>query len=768
MNKRFLILNFFILILLAACSTTKKIKLREQLYLGADVKMTNEVRVLNQKSIQSELKDALIPKPNKKILGLRVKLALYQAAGKKDNGFNRFLREKIGEPPILYEQVKPDLMLDLLESKLNNKGYFYSELSYEPKVSKDNKKVKLIYKVDAKQPYLIDSYKIKDTALVILDIIRNQLDKSLIKPGDQYDLNRLKEERDRMDAILKNQGFFFFSSDFLLFEADTSVGNKKIALIMTIKNNIPRQGTTIYKIGKINVYPDYALNTDTISAKKDSVMINNMNYVYRRDMFKPKVITDAVYLKKTQQYSREKHDLTLSRQMGLGVFKFVNIRFKEDEKWEDELNADIFLTPLKKKSIRLEVEGITKSNGTTGPLVGITHRNRNTFKGAELLTLNGNAGFETQIGGNNKAFNSYILGAEAGLQFPKFITPFEIENTSSKYIPKTFIKLGYQLNNRVRYYRLNSFSASFGYDWNETDQVRHVLSPVVINFVTLSNRSQEFEEIAKNNPLLERSLEEQFIIGATYSYTVSNQYLKFIKNHVYFNTTFDVSGNLIRGFLGTVTPGGRGEDQPFEIFGKPFSQYSKVTIDFRHYLNLAEKTKIASRLIVGAGVPYLNSISMPYIKQYFTGGTNSVRAFRNRTLGPGSFQAPLSTDQNAFFDQAGDIKIELNSEYRFNLFSIINGAFFADAGNIWLVRDNPAVPGGTFKLNSFYEEFGVGTGFGIRADASFFVLRFDLAFPLRKPFLPENQRWVINDIAFGNKNWRRDNLILNVAIGYPF
>lgn len=769
MNSRLLVFLIPFMIIASSCSTTKKLKPGEQLYIGADVKIKTEKKVRGQKFIQGELEDLLLPKPNKRILRMRIPLAFYQLAGKKNNGFNRFLKEKLGEPPVLYEQVKPDLMIALIENKLTNNGYFQPFLSYKTKISKDTKKVKLVYEAAIKEPYSIKSYVVKDSSILILDIIRNQLEKSVLKVGDQYNLDKLKEERERMDAFLKNEGFFFFNSDFLFFEADTSIGERTIALTLSVKKNTPRQVTTIYKMGEIDIYPDYTLSIDSTNWTPDTIIIDNKNYLSRSNYFKPEVITDAVYLRKYDFYSREKHNLTLSRQMGLGVFKFVNIRFVEDSIWNDQLNAKIYLTPLKKKSIRLEIEGITKSNGNIGPLFSITHRNRNTFRGAELLILNGNAGFETQISGNNKAFNSYILGAEAELNFPRFITPFfKIKNTSSKYIPKTFVKLGYQLNNRVRYYRLNSFATSFGYEWNETDKVKHVLSPIVINYVSLSNKSVEFLDIVRINPLLERSLEEQFIIGSTYSYTINNQYKTELKNHLFFNVTFDVSGNLIRGALGTFTKGKRGEENPFTIFGQPFSQYSKVNFDFRHYYNATLTSKVASRVIIGVGVPYLNSSSLPYIKQYFTGGTNSIRAFRSRTLGPGSYQAPSSTQSNSFFDQAGDVKLELNSEYRFKIYSILKGAFFVDAGNIWLIRENEAVPGGAFKLDKFYKEYAVGTGVGIRADASFFVLRFDFAFPLRKPFLPENDRWVVKDIAFGKKDWRRDNLILNVAIGYPF
>jgi outer membrane protein insertion porin family len=502
----------------------------------------------------------------------------------------------------------------------------------------------------------------------------------------------------------------------------------------------------------------------------DTLRIDGCNYIDLDKKFDPDVIVRSIFFRKGAAYSRNKHDLTLNRLMNLGVFKFVNIRFvNADSAGIPRLEPHIYLTPLSLKNLRFELEGVSQSNNLAGPVLNSSYRNRNLFGGAELFTLSFEAGLEIPVGGGQSGGNSYEIGTRGELELPKFVTPFRLDNVSSLFVPKTHIVLGFNLLNRLLYYQLFSVDASFGYNWKESISKEHNFNPLSITFAHLTNTTQKFNDLLSANPLLQKSFEEQFIIGQNYSFTYNDQLEKDHMNHVYFKGSIDLSGNLLQLVQSLFIKHQATPNTPYNIFGTTYSEYYKFDIDWRYYYNtIDQRSSIASRLIAGIGVPYGNSATLPYVKQFYIGGTNSVRAFSVWGLGPGSYRTPDSIAAKSFLEQAGDIKLEANTEYRFPIISIIKGALFVDAGNIWLLNEDPNRPGSKFSGKTFLDEIAVGTGFGVRLDLSFFILRFDLAFPLRIPYLPQGERWVINKINFGDPSWRKNNLAFNIAIGYPY
>lgn len=445
----------------------------------------------------------------------------------------------------------------------------------------------------------------------------------------------------------------------------------------------------------------------------------------------------------------------------LGAFKFVTIQFIHSTSFDNRLNAYYYLTPLPEKSIRLEVLGKTTSANFLGSEVSLNWINRNTFRGAEQLTISAFAGFDIQISGQKeyKMYNMYRYGTDATLLWPKLLTPFKVKS-SSAYVPRTQAKIGYEKQTRIELYSLNSLKSSFGYLWKQNVHKEHGLSIVNIHYVRSSNITDEYQKQIDSNPTLARVTEEQFIFGPSYTYTYTNTMEQEMKNTIYFQGGIDVAGNLV----GLITGANLNTGNQRELLGVTFSQYVKLESDFRHYLRLGRKSQLASRLILGAGLPYGNSDQLPFIKQFFAGGINGLRAFNARSVGPGSYVPPI--DSTSFLlDQSGDLKLEMSAELRTKLFSIVQGALFVDAGNIWLLNENADKPGAAISKN-FLKEIAVGVGTGLRFDFSFLILRFDLAFPIRNPNSDGN-RWVINQIDLGNKQWRSDNLVLNLAIGYP-
>ena len=402
-------------------------------------------------------------------------------------------------------------------------------------------------------------------------------------------------------------------------------------------------------------------------------------------------------------------------------------------------------------------------------MLNSSFRNRNLFGGAELFTLSGEVGLEMPVGGGQSGGNSYLVGTRGELDLPQFLVPFRLNNVSSLFVPKTRIVLGFNLLDRLQYYQLFSVDASFGYNWKESLSKEHNLSLLSITFAHLANTTQKFNDLLNANPLLKKSFEQQFIIGENYSFTYNDQLEKDHTNHLYFKGSIDLSGNLLQLVQSLFYKQKATPDTPYEIFGTAYSQYYRFDIDLRHYFNsIDQRSSLASRLIAGIGVAYGNSATLPYVKQFYIGGSNSVRAFSARSLGPGSYKIPDSLAAKSFIDQAGDITLEANTEYRFPIISIVKGALFVDAGNIWLLQEDPDRPGSKFSGKTFLDEIAVGTGVGLRFDLSFFILRLDLAFPLRVPYLPQGERWVTNKIDFGNSSWLKNNLLLNVAIGYPY
>ncbi len=325
-------------------------------------------------------------------------------------------------------------------------------------------------------------------------------------------------------------------------------------------------------------------------------------------------------------------------------------------------------------------------------------------------------------------------------------------------MPRTNIQLGYDLLNRNKLYTLNQYRAGLGYIWKESLQKQHEFYPIAINYVQPLNVTGQYQDSIGKFPYLLRIVDSQFIIGSTYQYNmnqITNGLLK--PNSFYFNGLVDMSG-FVAGLFTKKAPDGQKR-----ILNAAMDQYIKLEADFRYYRKIGLKSAWANRIITGYGKPYGNSRQLPYVKQFFIGGNNSIRAFRARTVGPGSY--PLLSQNDFFPDQTGDIKLEVNTEFRPHISGPLYGAIFLDAGNIWLANEDPSRPGAKFTKN-FLKELAIGTGVGIRFDITLFVIRFDVGVPLRKPWV-ENP-WLLNQIRLGQREWRRENMMFNLGIGYPF
>ena len=763
MTKKYTLIYLILILLFSACSNLKYLKDGELLYVKGKVDVEGEkISRSERKQLEDNLEKLLRPRPNSKILGLRPKLYFYNIAGKpsKEKGIRYWLKNKMGEPPVLFSQVNMEYNTDLLQNYVENKGYFNAQTSSDSTLK--NKKVTAEYSIILNNQFLIKEVIFPKDSSEITAAVSSTKEKSFLKPGEAYDLDVIKAERVRIDANLKENGYYYFNPDYLLVQVDSTIGNREVSLRIKVKDETPEQAKNKYKINNIYIYPDYSITEDTLSeTSAAAVTYKDFTIIDPQKKFKPQVFERSLLFEKGELYNRTDHNKSLNRLVNLGTFKFVKNQFKVSDSLENTLDAYYFLTPLPKKSIRVEVLGKTNSANYTGSEINLNWSDRNTFRGAELLTISAFGGIEVQISGLNKGFDVYRIGTEAALIWPKLLTPFNLKS-SSAFVPRTKASLGYEFQTRSKLYSLNSFKTSFGYLWKENIRSEHQLNVVDINYISPFKVTELYEEQVALNPTLGKVIEKQLIFGPSYIFTFTNTMETAQTSTFYYQGGIDLAGNI----AGLLTGANIDSGTPETVFGVAFSQYIKLENDFRHYLKLGLKSQLASRIIVGAGLPYGNSNELPFIKQFFVGGTNSIRAFRARSIGPGTFHQ--ETDPNSFLpDQSGDLKLELNTELRTDLFSIVKGAIFVDAGNIWLLNENPDKPGAKIS-KEFLKELAVGTGVGLRFDFSFFILRTDLAFPLRKPFLPEGERWVLDQINFGNRQWRKENLVFNLAIGYPF
>lgn len=764
MNKK--IKHIFVSVIFCAflysCSIQKYIPENELLYTGAKIEMKTDSVVKNVSKLKEDLQTVLRPKPNSKFLGSYVGLYYYYKNQKENPNFiNKWLYKKFGEKPVYKSNVKEVEVKEILRNRLENYGFFYSSASSSFK--EKNKKASVIYSVKVPAPYKIGNYQIDSMALPIYTEIKELTKESPFPKNMRFDLANLKLERQRLDLELKKKGYYNFNPSFLIFEADTNqYKNKKFDLFLKLKAKVPKEATVPYQIKKINIYPNFDLK-DSLKIKESRY--NNKSYYQDSIFFKPEYLDAFITIKEGEFYNPITSKNTARRLSSIGAYKYVNIQYKELDSLQTDslgaLEANIFLSPLTKRAVRAELQAVTKSNNFAGPELALTYSNRNLFKGGETINVSANIGYETQISsGENSGLSSLELGLKTELIFPRVIAPFSFNEDFFEYsIPKTKTSLGVTYLNRSSLYTLLSGSALFGYVWNANKYITYELNPISVNYTRLSNTTEEFQQILEENSFLEKSFEQQFISGLTFSFTY-NEMLNANKMHqFYVNATLDVAGNSISLFGKESTAG-----EPKKFLGLQYAQYAKADFDARYHYNFGKKNEqtIATRLFAGYGYAYGNSDVVPFVKQYYAGGPYSVRAFNIRSLGPGTYNdddSLSSTDtSSSFFDKTGNIRLEANIEYRFPIYSFFKGAVFADAGNVWNSVANPDFGGKDTFSSNFINELGMGAGIGLRVDVQGFVIRFDLAAPFHDPSLEEDKRW----------DFKVNEPVFNFAIGYSF
>ena len=746
------------LMLVSSCNIYRYVPPKDHLFAGS--KIIFDTRQKNEKDIKAVLLAKTWPVPNKRFIGIPFSLISYSISKPPTGkGVNYWLHEKIGAPPVLLSQANPADMRRRMVSQMKDLGYLNAEVRDSVMVHK--RKGYISFRIHPGIRYTIDTLIYLADSSELSKAIATASVRTFLKRGEPFTLDIVTAERERIDLELRNEGYFYFTPDFLVLAADTNHVNRVYTSIV-VKPGIPDAARYKYTINNFTIYSDYSSDRDSILHTFPALQDEGFKHVDPAIRYKPVLFRENIVMKEGDLYKYKDYRTTIQRMVNLNNFKFINSAFTPaDSTGKPSLDASLFLTPYTRRSLQAEIGAYTKSNNYAGTEIKLKTTNRNLLHTGDYIEVNVSAGFEFLVRNKgNKYYTNQNLAGSVNFYTPHFYLPFRIGRNDSEFIPKNKISASAEYLRKPTLYTMRSLRLSYGYIWKSGSHWEHSFDPLVINLVNPTNITPAYDSTLAADPTLAKSFEKQFIVGGEYTlnYNDLNTGSSFI--HFYNSFAVNLSGNLLSLFYRNSA----NTEVQNNFFGVPYAQYTMASNDFRVYIKPGQKSTWINRLFFGYGYAYGNSDIMPYIKQFFTGGSNSLRAFRNGTLGPGSYTDSLIKTQAV---QAGEVKFEYNSEFRYKLMKYLSPAVFTDVGNIWYRTEQPDMPGSGFSRN-WTKELAVDAGIGLRIDASIIVFRLDLAMPLRIPSLPDGQRWVINDINVGSKQWRRENLVLNIAFGYPF
>ncbi len=758
----------FYLLFFSACSTTKKLAEGEVLYVGVKkMKIETPAKVKLNGTQKSGVTGPLSVKPNNPLYSPYVRtpfpigLWVYNWNIKKEKGFKWWLYRKLAKKPVLISDVQPELRLKMVENNMKNFGFYGIRSRYEIIPKKRNpRKARISYRVDLPEPFRYGTIQLWGWQPDMDTIVRASMRFSELKTGEQYDINILNEERQRISDRLRNRGYYFFQPDYIEFLVDTTVGNKIADVRISLKQGIPANAFQVYKIRNVDV----VLTGNEGLGGLDSMVCDTVKIIYEPPVtLKSNVLVRAVKVRPGQTYSAIRQSRTQAAFVQLGVFKFANMTITvPDSIGRNVLDMQIsgdFALPIETE---IETDVSSKSNNLLGPGLTLGVTNRNMFKRAETFGVRLTGSYEWQIGGNKEAtgnsglMNSYELGLNFNLSVPRLLIPRFLQSKRDRR-EQTQFQIGTDLLNRHNYFRMISFWGSATYDFNSSYRNYHSVVPFKLNYTYLLRTSQAFDSVTLRNPAVAQSFRNQFIPSMSYTYTYDRTATYRNPNRLFWQTSLTQAGNIIAG-VQYLAGNHKGEGK--RILKNRYSQFLKLTSELIGYKAVDNNNQLAMRLMGGIGYAYGNSKVMPYSEQFYIGGSNSIRAFHIRSIGPGSYH-PVET-KYSYLDQTGDIKLEGNIEYRFKIYERFRGALFLDAGNVWLLKKEEQRPGGEFRVKGLPKEIALGTGFGLRYDFSYIVIRADLGIPIHAPYATGKSGYYNITGSF----WK--GLVLNLAIGYPF
>jgi len=789
-NSQFSILIYlFVLIFFSSCNPTKYVPQGEYLLDSYEVKIDNKTIAKDQ------LNSYIRQKPNKRIFGGRFHLWLYNSSKlEKDNNWNEWLRRN-GEEPVIWQQSITDKSVEQLGLYLKNRGYYSAAVS--DTVITKKKRAEVIYHIKTSWPYTINKiiYTIADTSIarfILADTLH-----SLVKSGMLLDEDILNAEFKRIETNLKNKGYYSFSKDYFDLRADTTNLNRKANLEIKVKPYTERMED--HQV-VVKPFPKYVIRSLTVNAGMNQENLNEMANMRRPALdtlkhgeirmnispefpVKASTIRYATYIFPDSLYCLSNVNLTHQHLNGLRNFKKITPEFYEVPVQADlpmhELDCRINLLPFSRQSYTAELEG-TNSEGNLGGGVRLQYQNKSLFRHAEIFNLKLRGLVEAVSG--KSVFGDFgwkmEYEAEATLNIPKFILPFTSNRFTRKYNPNTTFSILYNYQQYPDYYMRTVFNTSLGYNWRGSDIISHLVKPLDVNFIQLPSQylSENFKSILDRYPYLKNSYQSHMVVSSSYTF-VRDMRLLNRSNFFFVRTNIETAGLLLDAAY-RLSGQTKEKGQPFQMFGNQFSQFVKGDIDLRFYNSIYGNNQMVTRIFAGIGFPYGNAkttvknddgssktvIVMPFEKKYYAGGANSIRGWRLRSLGPGSYRDTISS--SSYPNNTGDIKLEANLEYRFMLVKPVEGALFMDAGNVWDTHKDEDRPGANFSFDRFYREIALSGGVGLRFDFKYVIIRADLGMKLHDP--AGEGRWTLASKQLGNRRVSWDDFCISFAIGYPF
>ena len=768
---------------LFSCNLAKRQLQNEHQLVKNSVKIVEGNR---SRFVKGVLEESIRQKPNKKFLGIaRLNVWFYRLGipgvglpGKNDNWLKRFFRYDIGVNPVILDTLLIEKSMKSMKNALSARGYFYPKIEYKVKPNKlfgfiRQKQRQIVnYNVKLNQPYDIYRIDLNISDKHIHKIVNIHMDESYLRLGNEFSKENLLKEQNRIVDLLRNHGYFQFSKDFLDFDFDSSEGNYKVTLGINIQNKTDFEPHDIYKINDIIVEIEQNEGLDLLD-QRDTIRLKNFTYIPRNNRVNPEVIARNLFLEKDEVFMQKNLSATYNRLTDLQIFKFISITpIPIDDSSHHKLNFYIKLSPLKKYDLVLEPQAISSDQSNTlgqlaayrnfGLAASAQFSNKNIFHGAEILSLRLRTAIEAQGGSsinNSQFFNSNEYSLTASLSLPRLVFLRKFDRKLLQSSTKTIITNSIIYETNLQYKRA-VFTTGLTYQINKK-LYSYNFSPIEISYINTSFANAELEARSKTDILLQNIFANNLITDTRFGLTYSDKPLS--KNGSYFYWRWDVlevagtSITILNELMGTQ----KDEKGHYRLFGVNYYQYAKTYMDARWNKVLDLNNSVHFRIAGGYALPYGNSPNfITYEKRFFTGGANSIRAFRPRSVGPGTF------DTINQIDRSGEVKLELNLEYRFNIYKhLFEGALFTDAGNVWTAKDDGR-NGAVFKYDGFIDQLAIGSGVGMRLNLNIFIFRLDAAVPIKDPRLASSQRWVLEKYKDFGIMW--ENTILNFGVGYPF
>lgn len=766
-NKSFVCcFAIFAAMILCACSTTKSVPESDQLFIGlTKINYKNYEKSDHLDATKEEIEASLATAPNGALFGssyyrtpfpygLWVWNAFYGSKSK----FAQWMTKAFGKAPVLMSQVNPELRASVAQSVMRKHGYMNGVVTYQTVPQKNPKKSKIGYTVDFGPLLVVDTVKYVGFPVVADSLIKATSSEALVKGGSPFDVSDLDAERTRIARLFRDNGYYYYQSSYASYLADTTNTQGKAELRLQLADNIPAAATRKWYIGRIRI----DMRKQFMEQLKDSFSHRffTVRFNGRRPPIRPRIILHDLKLRPRQMYSYEKYLESSDKINGSGLYSSVEFAFvpRDTTASCDTLDLNLTCTFGKPYDFYIETNYTNKTSGYTGPELVLGFTKRNAFRGGEQLDINLHGSYEWQTSGNlsgsSSEINSYEYGIDASIEFPRLIVPF-LKRRRFYNTPSTYAKMSTNVMNRPGYFKMHTVTGEWTYKWQRSDRWRHEYSPFTLQYQKLNTITHKFDSIMYANPYLAVSMQDVFIPKMRYSFTFSNA--KTNLSPLVWTTTITEAGNLLS--LGNMVAGHKWGEKNKQLFKNPYAQFLKLETDITKTWPVGEKSQLVGHASAGVIYTYGNSERAPYSEQFYVGGANSIRAFAVRSIGPGSYTTDVS--RLSYLDQTGDVKLQLNLEYRFNLFGSVYGATFLDAGNVWGLRDDGYRSGAQFKFKNIVKEMALGTGIGLRYDLDFLILRLDWGVGLHVPYDTGKG-------GFYNIPKFKDGQAIHLAIGYPF